>query len=328
MSRSRSRDRRARGRIVRSARSARTPAVRPCHSRRRLRIARAAQRIGRLRAAEHADRTFGDLLRSLGQRDEEIERFWDVFIRPALNLPAAEAGADYGIFTVQTALLAGPEASELLLPTEPLGEMHGTAAGRALEAAGATVHSGVRVNALDELDADAVVVATGPGETARLLGEPIRPFRFTHRLVHLLFDRPLLEHPFAALPESRALDLRPRRPHRPPAAQGPVSTVVSSGAPELLEIRGRELVELIADAVRERLGNAGSSGRARSREPHATFAPRPGTGACRSAETSTRGVVLAGAWTESDWPATMSQVASGERAAQLLLSLQATRAAA
>lgn len=297
----------------------------------RFRIGRAAQRLARLRSTEHADRTFAELLRSLGQRDEEIERFWDVFIRPALNLPASEAGADYGIFTVQTALLAGAEASELLLPIEPLGEMHGAAAGRALEAAGASVHTGARVNTLDELDADAVVVATGPRETARLLGEPDPELSDSPIVsVHLLLDRPLLKHPLAALLGSPAHWIfdRGALTGRPPA-EGQYLTVVSSGAPELLEIRGRELVELIGGALEERLGSSNVVWSRVSREPQATFAPRPGTrGLRRQAETSRPNVVVAGAWTESDWPATMeSAVASGERAARLLLATK-TRVAA
>ena len=84
----------------------------------------------------------------------------------------AEAGADYGVFTVQTALLAGARASDLLLPVEPLGEMHGAAAGRAL---GDRVRLDSRVESLDDLDADAVIVAVPPPEAARLLGrEPRR----------------------------------------------------------------------------------------------------------------------------------------------------------
>src|SRR6059058_1706956 len=68
---------------------------------------------------------FGDRVRIL----TAIARFWDVFIRPALNLRAEEASAPAGDFTVETALLAGRDASDLLLPTVPLGPMHGDAAG-------------------------------------------------------------------------------------------------------------------------------------------------------------------------------------------------------
>src|SRR5205085_1894317 len=112
--------------------------------------------------------TFGHLLRRLGASDAAIERFWDVFIRPALNLPADEVDAGAGLFTVRTALL-GPRAnSDLVLPTRPLGAMHGDAAGRVL---GERVRLESRVESLDELDADAIVVATPPAESARLLGE-------------------------------------------------------------------------------------------------------------------------------------------------------------
>ena len=38
-----------------------------------------------------AGETFGALLRRLGASDVAVERFWDVFIRPALNLRADEA---------------------------------------------------------------------------------------------------------------------------------------------------------------------------------------------------------------------------------------------
>jgi uncharacterized protein with NAD-binding domain and iron-sulfur cluster len=69
----------------------------------------------------HDNETFGDFLRNRGQTDRAIDRFWDVFIRPALNLPTREVSAAMGLFTVQTALLSGRRAGELVLPTKPLG---------------------------------------------------------------------------------------------------------------------------------------------------------------------------------------------------------------
>ena len=100
----------------------------------RLRILRALARWGDSRGE-----TFADALRARGQSQRAIDRFWDVFIRPALNLRSEEASAEAGDFTVRTALLGERSDSDLLLPARPLGEMHGDAAGRALEAAGATV---------------------------------------------------------------------------------------------------------------------------------------------------------------------------------------------
>jgi len=263
--------------------------------------------------------TFGQLLRRLGETNESIERFWDVFIRPALNLPTDEVDADAGLFTVRTALL-GPRAnSDLVLPTRPLGWMHGDAAGRVL---GDRVRLEQRVESLDDVDADAIVLAVPPRESARLLGEPDPGLEDSPIVsVHLWFDRPLLDHPLVALLGTDAhwvFDrgaLTGRRPER-----GQYLTVVSSGVPELLEVRGRELVERIAAQLTERLGEAGLLWSRVSREPYATIALRPGVQRA-GVETSRPNVARAGAWTDTGWPATMeSAVRSGRRAAQHILS--------
>ncbi|HYX88743.1 MAG TPA: hydroxysqualene dehydroxylase HpnE [Gaiellaceae bacterium] len=268
---------------------------------------------------------FGDELRARGQSEQAIDRFWDVFIRPALNLRAEEASAAAGNFTVATALLGDKGASDLVLPTRPLGAMHGEAAGRALEAAGATVHTSARVDGLDDLDADAVVVAVPARESSRLLGEPEPPLEDSPIVsVHLLFDRPLLRRPLAALLGSPAhwVFNRGLLTSHQPEADGRYLTVVSSGAPELEALRGRELVELIADAVTARLGAAELLWSRVSREPNATIAVRPGSEAHRPGpETSRPNVVRAGAWTGTGWPATMEGAVRSGRAAVRALAV-------
>jgi uncharacterized protein with NAD-binding domain and iron-sulfur cluster len=191
--------------------------------------------------------------------------------------------------------------------------MHGDAAGRALEAAGATVETGVRIEDTGGLDVDAVVLATPPAES-ELGYSPIVS-------VHLWFDRALLTTPLAALLGSDAhwiFDrgaLTGRKPER-----GQYLTVVSSGAPELMELRGKELVDHIAGQLTERLGEAELLWSRVSREPHATIAVRPGSDAHRlGPETDRPNVVRAGAWTDTGWPPTMEgAVRSGRTAARLL----------
>ena len=266
--------------------------------------------------------TFADDLRARRQSERAIECFWEAFIRPALNLRAEEASAEAGRFTVETALLGNKRASDLILPVRPLGEMHGEAAGRALEETGATVRVGARVDSLDELDADAVVVAVPPRESARLLGEPEPQLEDSPIVsVHILFDRRLLETPMAALlgsPAHWVFDRGAITGHQP--VQGQYLTVVSSGAPELEALRGRELVELIAGAVTQRIGPAELVWSRVSREPAATIAVRPGSEAHRPGpQTSRPNVVRAGAWTATGWPATMEgAVRSGRAAARTL----------
>jgi squalene-associated FAD-dependent desaturase len=272
--------------------------------------------------AEHDEETFADFLLRRGQSERAIDRFWDVFIRPALNLPSAEASAAMGLFTVQTALLAGRRAGELVLPAKPLGWMHGDAARHTLEHGGAIIETGARVDDLNDLDADAIVVATPPAESARLLGEAepgLDPSPIVS--VHVLFDRPLLRTPLAALLGSDAHWVFDRGALTGlPPEQGQYLTVVSSGVPELMDIRGSELVDHIAAQLTERLGHAELVWSRVSREPHATVALRPGTASRRPGPLTSRPhVTRAGAWTATGWPATMeSAVRSGRAAARLL----------
>ena len=274
----------------------------------------------RLRASQpKPNETFGALLRGLGETDSSVERFWDVFIRPALNLRTDEVDARAGLFTVRTALLGPRRNSDLVLPLKPLGWMHGDAAGRVL---GDRARLDTRVESLDDLDADAVVVAVPPAESARLLGDTDPGLESSPIVsVHLLFDRPILKTPIAALLGSDAhwvFDRGALTGHRPPAG-GQYLTVVSSGVPELMEVRGRELVDRIAGQLTERLGDAELRWSRVSREPNATIALRPGTRRS-GAETGRPNVVRAGAWTDTGWPATMeSAVRSGRFAARRLL---------
>jgi len=300
----------------------------------RVAVARGARRLSKLSPEEHDDVTFGELLRRLGHSQAAIDRFWDVFIRPALNLRSDEASAALGIFTVQTALLGEREASDLVLPAVPLGVMHGEAAGNALRDSGATVRRGTRVASLaqgaavladgERVEGDVFVVAVPPAESARLLGEPEPPLDESPIVsVHLLFDRVILGPPLAALlgsPAHWVFDRGRLTGHQP--AGGQYLTVVSSGVPDLLALRGRELVDLMASEATARLGRAELLWSRVSREPAATFAGRPETAALRpGTQTSRPNISRAGAWTQTGWPATMEgAIRSGREAARVLLA--------
>ncbi|MCC6223075.1 MAG: FAD-dependent oxidoreductase [Thermoleophilia bacterium] len=299
----------------------------------RVAIGLVARRLGRLDPAALDGESLGGLLRRLGTSCAAIDRFWDVFIRPALNLSADEASAAAGVFTVQTAMLGPRAASDLLLPAAPLGELHGDAAGRALAAAGASVRLRARAASLDghtvvlaggeRVMGDAVVVALPPAESAELLGEPAPPLEDSPIVsVHLWLDRAILGPPLAALLASPAhwvFDRGRLTGHEP--ARGQYLTVVASATPDLAATRGGELVDLVFRSLVERLGPAGLIWSRVSREPRATFACRPGTAVLRPGPGTGRpGIVRAGAWTATGWPATMEgAIRSGHAAARALL---------
>ena len=82
----------------------------------RLRIAALLARFGRLRPGAE---TFGALLRRHGQTQVAIDRFWEVFIRPAVNLRVDEVRADVACFTVARGLRSGRAASDVGLVANP-----------------------------------------------------------------------------------------------------------------------------------------------------------------------------------------------------------------
>ena len=308
----------------------------------RVRTARVVRRLSSLDPRAHDGETFGALLRRLGESERAIDRFWDVFMRPALNVRSEEASAELAVFTVQTALLGGRGASDLVVPVAPLGAMHGEAAGRALAAAGAEVRLRARAVALEpdavvladgeRVPGDAFVVALPPAESARLLDEPEPELEDSPIVsVHMLFDRPLLRSPLAALlgsPAHWVFD-RGRLTGRRPAS-GQYLTVVTSGAPEVAALRGRELVEAMAAELTARLGEGQLLWSRVSREPAATFLGIPGTRALRrETATAAPNVARAGAWTSTGWPATMEgAVRSGRAAASHVLAAAGERVAA
>ena len=284
-----------------------------------------ASMLARLPRLEPRDESFGAFLRRHGQSQAALGRFWEVFVRPAVNLRLDEADARVARFTIVRALRSGRSSSDLVLPARPLGEMHGEAATAALVRAGVRVETSTRIDELDAVDADAVVLAVPPEEAGRLLREE---WAYEHSpivSVHLLFDRRLLRRPLAALLGSHAhwiFDRGRLTGHEP--ERGQYLTVVSSGVPELLEIRGRELVDLIAREVTERLGAGELLWSRVSREPEATVAVRPPV---RRPALRHGRVAVAGAWTMPPWPPTMESAVRSGRAAARMLSEVATKVA-
>ena len=157
------------------------------------------------------------------------------------------------------------------------------------------------------LDADAIVVAVPPRESARLLGEP-EPSSRTRRSssVHLWFDRAAARLAAGrAARQRRALGLRPRRAHRLAAGRGPVPDrrlVRRARADGAARPRAGRADRRPADAAR--LGAAELLWSRVSREPQRDDRRPPGQrGApARPARPSRPNVARAGAWTATGWP--------------------------
>jgi squalene-associated FAD-dependent desaturase len=310
--------------------------------------------MGALRGVDPDDpdadaRSFGDWLSEHGQSRETVEAVWELIARPTLNLVAADASLAQAAFVFQQGLLRDRAAGDVGYARVPLGEIHDLVARRALRAAGVDVRlrlgataivpseDGFRVEAggVPPVAADAVILAVSHNRAARLLppGSGVDSARLarlgTSPIVnlHVAYDRPVLEVPFAAgvrTPVQWVFD----RTKASGRGRGQYLAVSLSAAEAELDMSVDDLRARFLPALAELLPPAREA-RVElffvTREHAATFRAAPGARALRpGSRTAIPGLVLAGAWTDTGWPATMEgAVRSGQAAAREALAAPA-----
>ncbi|HXD55447.1 MAG TPA: hydroxysqualene dehydroxylase HpnE [Solirubrobacteraceae bacterium] len=318
----------------------------------RLAAGRAAHALGRLDPRDPAleRETFGAWLGRHGQDSSTLGALWDLIALPTMNVPAAEASLALAAFVFQTGLLASASAGDIGFHVGTLQEILGDPARRALEQAGVEVRLGWRAERLERgesdfalagraggeeqtIPADAVVVAL-PHDRAGALVEPLlgphagRPGDLESSPIvnlHVVYDRRVLDEPFAAgvgTPVQYLFD-------RGAAAGAPAGcqylAVSLSGASTEMECSVAELRARYLPAMEQLLPRARGANVERfqvTREHAATFRASPGVAALRPAQrTAVPGLALAGAWTDTGWPATLeSAVLSGHAAARVAVA--------
>ena len=304
--------------------------------------------------------TFGSFLARHGQSPAAIERLWDLITLPTVNLHAAEASLALAAKVFQTGLLTESDAADLGWARVPLSTLHADRAAQVLRSGGATVRRSAKVSAVrydesspdagsgpplvatgvvvdgETVEADAVVLAVphdvadellpgrrpgaraGTGSAADLGRSPIVD-------VHVVYDRTVLGYDVAAAvgsPVQFVFDTTASSGLDP--ADGQCVAVSISGADAEHGERPEVLVERYTRAIAELFPAARDAkvvDAVVSREHAATFRGVPGTAALRPRPaTEVAGLFLAGAWTDTGWPATMEgAVRSGVAAAALAL---------
>lgn len=323
----------------------------------RLSMARAVRALGKVDAGDPATdrRSFGEWLTAHGQSTATVEAVWDLIGVATLNAHADQASLALAATVFQLGLLSDAAAADLGWSRVPLQQLHGDAAGRALQSAGVDMRLRTRITGLrreegwrlvDEAERgpayDAVVLATDPATTERLLpaGAVFQSPGWSERLgstpivnVHFLLDRRVLDEPVLGCVGSPLQWLFDRTEssgaaHVVPGSQHLVASISAAenwvGRP-VAELR-RQLLPELHRAV-PCTGDAGLVDFFVTREPHATWRQAPGTAVDRPV-TVTRlpGLALAGAHTATGWPATMEgAVRSGEAAAAAVLAGAADR---
>jgi squalene-associated FAD-dependent desaturase len=313
----------------------------------RLRAMRAAAGLRRLRPADPRldGQSFGDWLSAHGQTAAATDYLWNLIALPTLNLPASEASLAMAVKVFRTGLLDSSDACDIGMPEVPLQRLHGEAAAIALAAAGARVSLATPVRSVRrggdglrlqlegssaEADADAAIVAVPHHALARIAPEAADQEALdalgSSPIVnlHVHYDRPVLQEPLAAAVDSPVQWLFDRTRSSGTAAGQLVAVSLSAADQELAEsvatLRERylpELARLLPDAA-----GAVVLDFTATREPRATFRAAPGAQRLRPGpRTRVRGLYLAGAWTDTGWPATMEgAVRSGVTAAKAVLA--------
>jgi squalene-associated FAD-dependent desaturase len=298
------------------------------------------------------------------ERFDQTPRLYQLLWRPlciaALNTDPQQASARVFLAVLRDSLGARRAASDMLLPRVLLDALFPEAARRHLEAGGARVLLGSRVESLTRLadggwrvDAggvqtrhDAVVLATAPWQSAALL----RPLPDTEVLVgrlDALAYEPIctvylqyaagvrLPLPFCALLDDPDAGLWGQfafdRGQLDAGQDGLLAVVVSSAA-RAIGLEQAQLADAVARQLAAAFGQPALGAPAWSQviaEKRATFACTPGLDrpGNDSGIESLAGLLLAGDYTACDYPATLeSAVRSGLAAAALASKPRASQA--
>ncbi|HWD66002.1 MAG TPA: hydroxysqualene dehydroxylase HpnE [Solirubrobacteraceae bacterium] len=320
----------------------------------RFSLVRAMRALGRIDVDDpQADaRSFGDWLAEHGQGAGAVEAIWELICRPTVNLTVADASLAQAAQVFQVGLLSDTAGGDVGYATVPLSDIHDQAAARALARAGVEVRlrtGAARVSAEGDglrvelsggsaLHAGAVVVATSPQRTAALLPPEAGISRTSLDSLgsssivnlHVLFDRPVLDEAFAAgvyTPVQWIFD----RTRSAGVEEGQYLAVTLSAADEELGMTAEDLRARYLPALNELLPAARTARVNQffvTREHAATFRAGPGARFNRPGpRTRVPGLVVAGTWTDTGWPATMeSAVRSGRAAASEALAWLGQRA--
>ena len=293
--------------------------------------------VGRALVAARGDVTpQGDMaawLRRHHQSPRALRAFWEPFLVPALNAPLDRVSAAMGLFVIRTAFLGDRDAARIAYLTVPLARLAEAAAARLdgvhLRQAVVGLHrdgdrvTGVKLSGGTGAACDACVIAVPPSRLSAILGDApacgvdgLDAFAAMPIVdVHLWYDRPVLGCDFAALLDSPVQWVFEKAPGYVCCSLSAADDLVQRPERELVELGRSALAAVLPQAARAQLLRG-----AATRDPDATFIPAPGVRR-PGATTALPNLVIAGAWTDTGWPATIeSAVRSGRTAALTLFS--------
>ncbi len=291
-------------------------------------------------------RSFGAWLAAHRQTANAVEVVWELIAKPTLNLAVGDASLAQAAYVFQQGLLHDTASADVGYAQVPLGQIHDGAARAALERAGVAVRLRSGATAIErDTDgfrvalsgqpterADAVIAAVPPGRARQLLpadaglAEADLAALGSSPIVnlHVTYDRPVMGVDFAATVYSPVQWIFDRTRSSGLSA-GQYLAISLSAADAELDMTASELRKRYLPALAAVLPEARSAQVENffvTREHAATFRAAPGSRRLRPGpRTRIDGLAVAGAWTDTGWPATMEgAVLSGHAAARETLA--------
>ncbi len=279
-----------------------------------------------------------------GQSPRAIAALWDLLTLPVFNDTVEAVSAYMGLMFFQDGMLAGRHSADIGYSRVGLTELVGDAAVSYVEERGGQVRTGTSVTGIaveegavtgvvvgdETIAADAVVPAVPWDALPNLFSPDVAAgasiamaagLEWAPILnVHVWYDRPVIDEAFLAVLDSPLQWVFNRsRIQGNPGPQQHLCVSVS-GTWEHVRMNRTDLRDLFLGEMARVFPAARDAiveGFTVVRQPSATFRCTPGAQRLRPPQrTSIRGLVLAGDWTQTGWPATMeSAVRSGMLAA-------------
>jgi squalene-associated FAD-dependent desaturase len=309
----------------------------------RLRAARTARALSKLDLEDPSldAVSFGSWLEDRGESDAAVDGLWNLIALPTLNLPARRASLAMAAKVFQTGLLDANDAGDVGYARVPLSQLHAEPAERALREAGVDVRLKTRVGTVRAdlsvdsdagvADADAVIVAVPHDRAAGMLPDGALDVAIDQLgsspivNAHVIYDRRVTELDLAAGLHTPVQWLFDRTEEAGVTGGRQHLALSLSGADREMGMSNEDLRDELVPALADLLPAARDAQVEEFfvvREHAATFRAEPGSGRRRpGARTRLPGLFLAGAWTDTGWPATMEgAVRSGHTAAREALS--------
>ena len=298
---------------------------------------------------------FAQWLKRHGQTDRTIERYWGPVLISALNERLENLDISHARKVFFDGFLRNRYGYQMELPLVPLGELYGsrletwlqsrgvklrmTTGAKSVELGADGTVTGLTLRNGERLDAEFVVLAVPFDRVASMLPEGaiaqlpslehLDEFRSSPITgVHLWFDRDICPWPHVVTVGRLVqwvfnhTELQGRRAT---GETGQYLQIVISASYDLLSKDNASIKDAVLKDLAEIWPAVNEANLVHWRvvtEHGATFAVRPGIDAIRPPQrTPIDGLILAGDWTDTGWPATMEgAVRSGYKAAEAILA--------